>query len=100
MSNSGQSPRSGGGDIDETVLALVSQMEQGFLGKVRASQPGVGLLSQGQGFLVRGGASQPGVGLPSQRQEISIGWVRNSLLKALSCICIIERVIGMRTLGT
>lgn len=45
MSNSGQTPRRGGGDIDETVLTLVSQMGQGFLDKVRASQPGVGLLS-------------------------------------------------------
>lgn len=67
MSNSGPTPRRGGGDKDETVLALVSQMGQGFQGKVRASQPGVGLLSQGQGFLVRGGSSQPRAELLSQR---------------------------------
>lgn len=65
-SSSGQTPLRGGGDIDETVLALFSQMGQGFLGKIRASQPGVGLLSQGRGFLVRGGTSQQRAGLLRQ----------------------------------
>lgn len=66
MSNSGQTPRRGGVDMDETGLGLASQVGHGLLDKVRASQPGVGLLSQGQGFPARGRNSQlVGIGILS-----------------------------------
>lgn len=87
MSNSKQTPQSGGVDMDKTVLGLASQGGQGFLDKVRASQSGVGPPNQGRDFLRQG-------------QELPIDWDRNSLLKALSSVCIIERAIGMKTLGT
>lgn len=52
--------------MDETGLGLASQVGHGLLDKVRASQPGVGLLSQGQGFPARGRNSQlVGIGILS-----------------------------------
>lgn len=51
--------------MDETGLGLASQVGQGFLDKVRPSQPGVGPPNQGWGFSARGGAFQQEAGTPS-----------------------------------
>lgn len=40
--------------MDKTVLGLASQVGQGFLDKVRASQSGVGPPNQGRDFLSQG----------------------------------------------